>query len=370
MLHEDIMKEVLKLASLGGSSTIPNPLVGAIIVDNQQRIIAQGYHDYLGGPHAEITALSNCKTSTNGSTLYVNLEPCCHEGRTGPCAEAIIKAGIKKVVIGCLDPNPKVKGQGLKILKDHNIEVITDILKDECTYLNRGFFKYISSDYPWLTLKMAVSLDGKIADYKEDSKYLSGPKAQLLVHQLRAQSGAVMVGAKTFLKDESKLNVRLTGSKRQPWRVILDPQLKTLAKYELLSEPSHSVVFYNERIKIETHKLNNVEFRAISSDEESNQLNLKAVMAELKKLEQNYILCEGGSRLAASLMEENLIDEIYWILAPIFFNDNLAVNSLNRISNRSIDSLVKFTPQETYNLGNDTVIHGFTDSGKKYIKKN
>ncbi len=367
MFHEDIMKEVLKLASLGGNLTIPNPLVGAMVLDQNNQIIGRGFHRKLGGAHAEIEALNDSRQDTNGGSIYVNLEPCSHYGRTPPCVDAIIKAGLKRVVIGARDSNPKVNGKTIRILQENNIEVIQDVLLEECIYLNRGFFKYINEDIPWVTLKLAVTLDGKIADFNGKSRYISGEDALILTHQLRAKSSAVMVGAKTYLADRSQLNVRLAVCNKQPTRIILDTNLLTLDVLACDYRSGNTIVFYSSNCSKPLLKLSNVEYIPIQSNSVNNQLNLTQVLQEIKNIEINYLFCEGGGNLASNLLRQGLIDEIYWIIAPYFLNDNLAINALNSSNQQELAKMLQLHKFSTINLGQDLLVHGFTASGLKYL---
>ncbi len=367
MFHEAVMKEVLKLASLGGNLTIPNPMVGAIVLDQNNQIIGRGFHHKFGGAHAEIEALNDSKQDTNGGSIYVNLEPCCHYGRTPPCVDAIIKAGLKRVVIGARDSNPKVNGKAIGILQENNIEVIQDVLLEDCIYLNRGFFKYINEDIPWVTLKLAVTLNGKIADYNGKSRYISGEDALILTHQLRAASSAVMVGAKTYLADYSQLNVRLVACSKQPTRIILDTNLLTLDALACDNHSGTTILFYSSNCPKPLLKLSNVEYIPIQNNSVNNQLNLTQVLQEIKNIELNYLFCEGGGNLASNLLAQGLIDEIYWIIAPYFLNDNLAINALNASHKQELANLPKLHKYSTLNLGQDLLIHGFTGSGLKYL---
>ena len=220
--HEHFMRRALSLAEKGAGKTSPNPLVGAVIEKNG-KIVGEGYHKKAGLPHAEIEALRKAGKLAKGARMFVNLEPCCHYGKTPPCTDAIRASGIRQVVIGMRDPNPLVRGKGVRWLKKNGIEVIAGVLQKECKQINEIFFKYIRTQIPFVILKAAVSLDGKIATRLGESKWITGVPARRRVHELRQKIDAIMVGAGTVVKDDPLLTVRLSGRKsNQPVRVILD----------------------------------------------------------------------------------------------------------------------------------------------------
>ncbi|MEE9400354.1 MAG: bifunctional diaminohydroxyphosphoribosylaminopyrimidine deaminase/5-amino-6-(5-phosphoribosylamino)uracil reductase RibD, partial [Dehalococcoidales bacterium] len=224
MLDEDYMKQALKLAAGGLGQTSPNPMVGAVIVKDN-RIIGSGYHRRYGGEHAEINALQDAGEPLDGSTLYVTLEPCCHHGKTPPCVDEIIRHRIGRVVIGAVDPNPRVNGRSIELLKRNGIETRVGVLEAECRNLNEAHFKYMSTGIPLVTLKFAQTLDGRIATLTGDSRWISSEKFRRLAHKLRAASDAIMVGIDTVLADDPQLTVRLVKG-RNPTRIILDGGLR------------------------------------------------------------------------------------------------------------------------------------------------
>ncbi|SVE62221.1 uncharacterized protein METZ01_LOCUS515075, partial [marine metagenome] len=220
-LDQNFMKLALSLACKAEGSVSPNPMVGAVVVKSG-KVIAKGHHKQAGLPHAEIIALRKAGKKAWGAHLYVNLEPCCHYGKTPPCIESIIAAGIKRVVIGIRDPNQIVNGKGIRYLRKNSIEVVTGVLKRDCERLNESFFKYIRTGRPWVILKSALSLDGKIATWTGDSQWITGPKTRDYVHQLRNSVDAILVGAGTVRADNPRLTVRLkNGDIRNPARVIV-----------------------------------------------------------------------------------------------------------------------------------------------------
>jgi len=239
---ESYMRLALRLARKGAGRVSPNPMVGAVVVDPSGEIISTGYHPEFGKPHAERIALKKLGYKASGATLYVNLEPCCHHGKTLPCTEAIIKSGVKRVVVGVLDPNPQVSGRGVEILRKHGIEVKVGVLEEECKWLNRGFFKWVLKGIPYVVLKWAQTLDGKIATVTGESKWISSERALNYAHRLRAESDAVVVGKNTVLADDPELTVRRVRGV-DPLRVVLDSKLELPLDRKIFHVPPKTLVF-------------------------------------------------------------------------------------------------------------------------------
>src|SRR3990170_455446 len=242
MKHVRFMRLAIKLAEKGLGRTSPNPAVGSVVVKNG-KIIGCGYHQEAGLPHAEVNALQDAGKMAQGSTLYVTLEPCAHFGRTSPCVTAIIKAGVKKVVIGSIDPNPKVRGKGIRALEKNKIEVIKDVLRDECLSLNEPYVKYITKKTPFVVLKLAITLDGKIATSTGDSKWITSLESRRYVHRLRSLVDCVMVGGGTVLKDDPSLTVRLVKGKN-PARAVLDGSLKVSPRAKVFASRNERVFIF------------------------------------------------------------------------------------------------------------------------------
>ena len=235
MNDEYYMRKALALARKGLGSTSPNPMVGAVIVKKGE-IIGKGYHRRFGSPHAEIEAIKDAEGSINGATLYVTLEPCCHTGKkTPPCLDTLLKYDLKRVVIGTIDPNPQVSGRSVKALREKGIETEVGVLEEECRKLNETYFKHIQTGMPFVTLKFAQTLDGRIATLTGDSKWISSQKSLQWAHRLRSQHDAVMVGVGTVLKDDPQLTVRLAKG-RNPVRVVADSRLRTPLGAQILKE--------------------------------------------------------------------------------------------------------------------------------------
>ena len=315
------MSFALKLAKKAGGMTSPNPLVGAVIV-KKNKIIGQGYHKKAGLPHAEIEAFSDAakkKNSTKGATLYVTLEPCCHENkRTPPCVKAIIEKKISRVYVAMLDPNPKVSGNGVKMLRKNGIEVEVGLLEEKAQKLNEAFTKYITTGKPFVILKLAATLDGKIAAFTGDSKWIGSPNQRKFAHQLRNQADGILVGIETVLKDNPSLNVRLTKKTADPIPIILDRNLRTPLDSNLLKIHDHAIIATSNTKKTKLIKqLEEVGAIVLHIKEDKNGLlNLKELTRKLGKLEIMSVLIEGGSKVAASALKSGIVDKVVFFYAP------------------------------------------------------
>lgn len=313
---QKFMQQALQLAQQGMGFVNPNPMVGAVIVKNQ-KIIAQGFHAKFGDVHAEAMALACATESVQGATLYVTLEPCSHYGKTPPCAQAIVNFGIAHVVIASLDPNPLVSGKGVQILKDANIKVTVGVCQKEAVALNRVFFKYIQKQLPYVLLKSAITLDGKIATASGDSKWITSEKSRQRVHALRHQFMAVMVGINTVLKDDPQLNCRLAKETRQPIKIIVD---------SLLQIPFHAKLWASaslEKIIVATTEQSDKDKRKQLQQKGAqvivtagSQVDLQQLMQQLAKQGIDSVLLEGGGTLNASALKENIVDEVWTFIAP------------------------------------------------------
>ncbi len=319
--HEVYMKRVLQLAKGGWGRTNPNPLVGAVIVRDGE-VIAEGYHQVLGGSHAEVDALNNCKQEVSGSTLYVNLEPCSHYGKTPPCALRIIEAGIKKVVVAMQDPNPLVSGRGIKMLRDAGIEVIEGILEKEARVLNEIFIKYISNKMPFVIMKTAMTLDGKIASISGDSKWISGERSRQQVHVIRDRVSAIMVGINTVIVDNPALTARLNyGRGRDPIRIIVDSKGIIPIDSQVINVESSSGVILATTSLIDCEKENmlkdkGVHILKLDNPSSKGRVDLNRLMQELYKLEIDSVLLEGGGNLNAAALNCGIVDKVMFFIAP------------------------------------------------------
>ncbi len=313
------MQRAIEMASRARGRTSPNPMVGAVIVKDGQ-IIGEGYHQKAGTPHAEIHALQSAGPEASGATLYVSLEPCCHHGRTPPCTEAVIKAGIKRVVIAVLDPNPKVAGKGLEILQQAGMETEVGVMQEAAVQLNEVFFKYIQSRMPFVALKTAMTLDGKIAAYTGDSRWITGADARNYVHHLRNTYDAILVGIGTVLADNPQLNTRLDEEKgRDPIRIIIDSNLELPIDSIIArsSKEQPTIVFCGTNSdEKKAQQLAPLGVDIIKLDLEEGKVPLPEVMSILAGREITSILVEGGSEINASFINKGLVDKLYWFIAP------------------------------------------------------
>lgn len=322
-MDEYFLKKTFYLAKKGIGWVNPNPMVGAMIVKDGQ-IIGKGYHKQIGLPHAEIEALRSCKVSAKGATLYVNLEPCVHFGRTPPCVEAIINSGVKRVVCATLDPNPKVKGQGLSELGEKGILCEVGLLKDQATALNEAFFTFQEKKRPFVAIKFAASLDGKIATYLGDSKWITNQQSRDFARLLRGQYQAVLVGIKTVLSDDPHLGVRVKGAK-DPLRIILDSKLRISLKSQVLRDQDVLIMTTKKANPKKLTELQERGFEVIIFDE-----NIK-IPQFIKILRQNEIisvLVEGGGQVLGSFADARLIDKVYAFVSPIIIGGEKALGAV------------------------------------------
>ena len=322
MNHDFFIRRTFELASLGIGKTSPNPLVGCVIVKNG-RIIGEGFHEKYGQAHAEINALKNCTESPEGSTLYVNLEPCCHtEKQTPPCAQRLVQERIKKVVICNLDPNPKVNGQGVSILRQNGIEVEHGILEEEGEKLNEVFFFNQRSNSSFVHLKLASTLDGKIALPNGESKWITGEAARQHVHYLRSIHQGVIVGAETIRKDDPKLNVRLENFQGdQPWRIVFTHSGKLPKESQIFNdEISHkTLIFTHTPVVFNLPPENIMQIKDLSE-----------AFYHLKERKLINLFIEGGATLASQFIQEKRVQRVSYFINPSFLGSGKsALGDLN-----------------------------------------
>lgn len=321
--HEKYMMKAMELAKGGSGRTNPNPLVGAVVVKDGE-IVAEGFHEVLGCAHAEAAAIYNAKGDIRGGTMYVNLEPCSHFGRTPPCANAIVQAGIKEVVVAMEDPNPKVSGRGIGILRDAGINVITGVLEKEAKKLNEIFIKYITKKQPFVIMKTAMTLDGKIAAATGDSKWITGEKSRQHVHLVRNRAASIMVGINTVLKDNPSLTTRLEGKTgADSVRIIVDSTGKLPMESMVLNIDSDKGVILATTSKIPKEKEESLIKKGVTiikADKLENGtvtgVDLAKLMGELYKLEIDSILLEGGGTLNSSALQYGIVDKVMSFISP------------------------------------------------------
>lgn len=319
-MHEKYMKMAIEEAKKGEGFTSPNPIVGAVIVKDD-KVIGIGYHQKYGENHAEINAFIDAEKNgenTEGASIYVTLEPCSHYGKTPPCADAIIKKNIKRVIIGCIDSNPKVAGMGIKKLKEAGIEVIVNVLEEECRKLNEVFFYYTANKKPFVIMKYAMTADGKIASSSGKSKWITSEKSREHSHRFRNKYSSIMVGINTVIKDNPTLNCRLPNT-RNPIRIILDSSLKIDLNSNICKTAKDIKTFIatlsNDEKKIK--ELEDLSIEIIKTENDNGRVSLKyliKILGEEKHIDSIY--AEGGSSLHASLLKERLINKVLIYIAP------------------------------------------------------
>ena len=343
---KDYMAYALKLAELGYGFTWPNPAVGAVIVKDG-RIVGVGYHRKKGEAHAEVMAIKDARGLTNGATMYVNLEPHSFYGLVPPCTDAIIKAGIKKVVIGMLDPNPKVMGNGVRILREHGVEVVVGVLEEEAKFLNRFFYKFHKKKRPYVMLKFAVSMDGFIADRNGNSKWISNEKSRRYVHKMRGEVDAVMVGKNTLVKDNARLTPRDVFYAKMPVRIVVGRNFKKdVFQLDFFKEKGEKWILTTQDAIIPSPP-DNVNIIRCGKE----RVDFNCLLNYMKEREMLSLLVEGGSMLASSMMEQGLIDEIILFKAPKIFGNGLGMFNLQ------IDKhLIDFYLYDVKRIDNDMML--------------
>lgn len=362
--YDDVywMQKALDLAILGQYTTRPNPCVGCVIVKDN-KCIGTGWHQVAGGPHAEVYALREASENANGATCYVTLEPCAHYGRTPPCCEALVKAGVKRVVIAASDPNPFVNGSGENYLLKNGIKVTTGILKKQAEKINRGFLKRMREGRPWLTLKLGMTLDGKIADFDGNSQWITSQKSRQDVQALRARHDAILSTARTVMRDGARLTVRILPddfpkntslSFKQPLRVVIDRQA-VLPETAAIFDQNDPVLIYSAKKRDKTFN-ESVDQHVISQN--GSVLNFEEILDDLGRRGISSVLVEAGGTLAGSILSQGLVDELVVYLAPSILGQTAKAGwvlpealSLNQKYNMYFDRV--------QTLGNDIKIEAY-----------
>ena len=402
------MQRAIALAKKGAGFVNPNPMVGCVVVKDNE-IITEGYHEYYGGLHAERNALTNTAADCKDATLYVTLEPCCHHGKTPPCTDIIIEKGIKKVVVGLLDPNPLVSGKGISILQDAGIEVVTGVEEDKIKELNKVFLKYIKTKRPYVILKTAMTLDGKIASHTGDSKWITNEKSRQLVHKLRSEMMGIVAGIGTVKADNPMLNCRIEGQQstdnsqqslttkvHQPIRIIVDTKasisldsniVKTANEYRTIlaigrdvtpvaSEknecrdvtPVASEQTTDNRQQTTDEKLKSFNVEILQCEEKDGHVDINDLMIKLGQKGIDSLLLEGGSCLNAAFLEAGCVDEVYAFIAPKIIGGE---HSKSPIGGKGIELMrdaITFGKIEIEQIENDILIKGkitSTDNGQQ-----
>ena len=331
--HKKYMELAIKLAEKGKGTTSPNPMVGCIIV-KRGRIVGKGFHKKAGTEHAEVLAIQDAGKKAMNSTMYVTLEPCSHWGRTPPCTEKIVESGVREVIIGMKDPNPLV--HGYMELKARGLKTKIGILEEDAEKLNEPYVKWIKTKKPFVVIKVAMSADGKIATKTGDSKYITSKEARTLVHQMRTEADAVMVGVNTVLRDNPELTPRLYKGK-DPLKIVVDSNLKIPRNCNLMKDPPRLVVATTTKAsKSDVQKLQDKGIRVIITKPDKGMVDLRELMKELGKSEIISIMIEGGSELNSSAINAGLVDKIMIFTAP-----KLIGNGKGAIGNLGITKIAK-----------------------------
>ena len=360
MPAEYYMRECFELAKSALGGTSPNPAVGAVVVDKNGLVVGKGYHHKASLEHAEVLALKQAGKKAEGGTLIVNLEPCCHFGKTPPCTDLIIKSKINEVIFSAYDPNPLVSGKGEKILKENNIKTVSGILESEGLELNKFFLKWIKTKLPWVTLKQAQTLDGKIAIKSGDSKWITSESSRKEVHHLRSLYDAVLVGANTVSIDNPQLTVRDVASGRNPARVIID--------LKLITKPDSNVYKDNARVFLVTKKgyadnalkaylSFNKNIEVIALDEvKPGRIDFKELFQDLAKKDILSVFVEAGPLLAGEVILSGLVNEYLLFIAPMVFGDESAISSLKLQPINTLSQSICFQIYDYKKIGNDLMV--------------
>jgi diaminohydroxyphosphoribosylaminopyrimidine deaminase/5-amino-6-(5-phosphoribosylamino)uracil reductase len=363
---EDYMREALRVAGFARGRTAPNPLVGAVIVKDG-RIISEGWHRQAGTPHAEIHALRMAGDLAKGATLYVTLEPCSHYGRTGPCAKAIIEAGVSRVVVGMGDPNPLVAGRGIKMLQEAGIEVCLGVLQDEARELNEVFLKWIMTKMPFTVLKTAMSLDGRIATAAGQSQWITNEMSRQRGHRLRDIYDGIMVGIGTVLADDPSLTTRLPdGSGHNPVRIIVDSRARMPLTAKVVTDGlAKTIVAVTNQAaepKVAALRAAGVEVLVVN---EGQQVDLCRLMQLLGEAEIASVLVEGGGTLNFSLLQAGLVDRVYAFIAPLLIGGKTALASVMGEGFGQLQDAVRLEDMQTEMLAGDILVTARVSKGDK-----
>lgn len=358
MTNEEFMRLAIEEAKRGIGFVNPNPLVGAVIVKNG-RIIGKGAHLRYGSLHAERNALAACSESTDGADMYVTLEPCCHYGKNPPCTEAVIASGIRRVFVGSSDPNPLVAGKGIQRLKAARIRVTEGVLKDECDALNSIFFHYITSKTPFVTMKYAMSADGKIAAYTGSSKWITGEEARLDVQHERLRHSAIMVGVGTVIADDPSLTCRLEGG-RNPIRIICDSNLRIPPDCGIVRTAKDVPTIIACCESADIAKMNRLEkqygCKIIAVKSENDRVDLRELMRKLGEQGIDSILLEGGSELNWSALSSGIVNRVLGYIAPKLIGGNNAKSPIGGIGAPAPDDGWQLADTKLRTIGNDILM--------------
>jgi len=356
---EFYMRRAYRLALKGAGRTSPNPMVGAVLV-RAGRVVGAGYHHFAGADHAEIVALKHAGAKARGATLYLTLEPCSHYGRTPPCVDALIRAGIREVVCGTRDPNPVVKGRGFRRLRRAGVIVRVGILERECRLLIESFAKFITRRLPFVTLKLAASLDGKIAAASGDARWISGEESRRAVHRLRDTVDAVVIGSGTLQADDPQLTCRIDGG-RNPWRVVLDSRLTIPLSAQILRQKDADktiIICGRGAPAAKTRAIEALGARVWQLPLGSDGVSWAPMLRKLAALDVVSVLIEGGAKIAASALKEKVVDKILFFYAPkIIGGDGVAM--IGDLSIHRVRQALELQDLRFAKSGKDLLVTGY-----------
>lgn len=358
------MRRALELAARARGRTSPNPMVGAVIVKDGG-IVGEGYHQKPGTPHAEIHALEDAQEQAKGAKLYVTLEPCCHWGRTPPCTKAIIQAGISSVVMAMLDPFPQVSGKGKVELEGHDITVQSGLLEAEARKLNEAYIKYVTTQMPFVILKTAMSLDGKIATSTGESKWITSALSRQKVHEIRDEVDAILVGIGTVERDNPSLTTRLKDKQgKDPIRIIVDSKgrISPEARVLNLRSPAPTFIATTEQAppeKIEQLRARNAE--VIVTPELEEKVCLKTLMKKLAAREIASVLIEGGGEINASALKEGIVDKVMAFIAPKLIGGKTAPGPIGGMGIEQLSNAVQLREIQVSQIGEDMLVEGYVE---------
>jgi diaminohydroxyphosphoribosylaminopyrimidine deaminase/5-amino-6-(5-phosphoribosylamino)uracil reductase len=362
MNDEDYMRMALSLAEQGRGWTSPNPMVGAVIVKDGS-VVGRGFHAKAGMPHAEVNALEDAGEKAQGATLYVTLEPCNHTGRTPPCTAAILQNRIKRVVVGMRDPNPRVEGGGVDVLRRRGLDVATGVCEAESRRLNECFVKHITTGLPFVMLKCASTLDGRIATGTGDAKWITNVDSRSFVHQLRHAVDAILVGVGTVKADDPRLTTRLeSGKGADPIRVILDARLSTPVDAKLLhiSSASDTLIATNGPVdEGKRRRLEQAGAKVLVVEGSGDHVDLKPLLNTLGRMNVTSLLIEGGSHVNGSALRSGIVDKLYFFLAPKLCGGNDGVPVCSGVGVERMQDALQLRDVSVHRFGDDVMIEGY-----------
>lgn len=365
IIDEQYMSVALSLAKKGAGFTNPNPMVGAVIVKDG-KIIGQGYHKKYGGPHAEVNAFADADErgeNTKGATIYVTLEPCFHYGKTPPCVDLVLKKEVSRVVIGTLDPNPLVAGQSVTKMEKAGIAVVSGVLKEECLKLNEIFFQYVTTKKPFIFLKSALSLDGKIATVTGESQWISCEESRREVHELRGVYASIMVGIGTVLADNPSLTCRLEG-KKSPIRIIVDSSLQTPLDANVLKNQdiAKTIIATTSKSKADKEKKKQIEAMGVEVlvvDEKDGHVDLDKLQQAISERKIDSVLLEGGADLAFGAIKAGIVDKVRYYIAPMMLGGQQSKAALGGEGFEHLSDAFLLENVTTRKIGQDICIEGY-----------